>query len=106
MVSGIVGPVIIGREVGMPASTHTLDPDPALAWRLVGIPKAHRQAPAVVGDMEAVPDRVQAPDERAVFPSRQAWIRPSFGDAMEFALLAVTLAAIGWLHFELLALLW
>ena len=90
----------------MLASTHTLDLDPAVDWRLVGIPKARRRAPAVAGDMESVLDREPAPDERAVSRSRQAWIRSSPVDAIEFALLTVTLAAIGWLHFELLALFW
>jgi hypothetical protein len=90
----------------MLASTHTLHLDPAVDWRLVGIPKARRQASAVVGDRETVLDRERVPEERAVSATRQAWMRPSRCDAMEFALLAVTLAAVGWLHFELLALFW
>ncbi len=90
----------------MLASTHTLDLDRTVDWRLVGIPRARRRAPAAVGDLETVLDRERATDERAVSRPRHAWVRSSLRDAMELALFAVTVAAIGWLHFELLALLW
>ena len=90
----------------MRISTHTLDLDPAVDWHLVGIPKARWYAPAVVGRIDTLLEHERATNERAVSQSRRAQIRPTFGDAVEFALLAVTLAAIGWLHFELLAHLW
>ena len=90
----------------MRPSTHTLDLDPAVDWRLVVIPNARRTVPAVVGGIETLLDRERATDERAVARSLQAWIRPCPGDAMECALFTVTLAMIGWLHFELLALVW
>ena len=44
--------------------------------------------------------------ERTVSDSLGAQIRTRLGDAVEFAFLAVTLVAIGWLHFELVARLW
>lgn len=90
----------------MRTSTHTLDLDPAVDWRLEVIPNARRKAPAVVGGIEILLYRERATDERAVSRSRQARIRPGPGDAMEFALFTGTLAVIGWLHFELLALVW
>ena len=90
----------------MLASTHTLDLDPAVHWRLVGIPRADRQGPTVVGNIEKnLLDRECATDDGIVSRTFQARIRPNLGDAMDFALFAVTLAMIGCLQFELLALL-
>ena len=89
----------------MPASTHTLDLDPAVHWRLVGIPEARRQGPAVVGNSENLLDRECATDDGIVSRTFQTRIRPNLGDAMDFALFVVTLAMIGCLQFELLALL-
>ncbi len=88
------------------ASTHRLELDPAVSWRLVGIPKARRQASTVVGDPENVFDRECATGDGIVSRSYETRIQPGLGDAMEFALFALTLAAIGRLHVELLALFW
>ena len=90
----------------MRTSTQTLDLDLAADWRLVGIQKTHRQASGVVGDVETVLDRGLGRDKCAASRLDEAWVRPSLGDAMEFALFAVALAVIGWLHLELLALIW
>jgi len=84
------------------ASIHTLDPEPTGSWRLV--PKARRQGPNVAGKIQNALDRECATDD--VSRSLERRIRPSFGNAMEFALFAVTFAVAGWLHLELLALLW
>jgi hypothetical protein len=88
----------------MLASTPTLDLEPAVSWRLV--PKARRQGPTVAGNIQNTLHRECATGDVIVPRSLQPRIRPSYGDAMEFALFAVTFAVAGWLHFELLALLW
>ena len=90
----------------MLASTYTLDPDPAVTWRLVDIPKAPRQGSTVDGNSENMFDRESVTGDAILSQSFQARIRQNLGDAMQFALFAVTLAVIGWLHCELLALVW
>jgi len=88
----------------MLASTPTLDLETAVNWRLV--PKARRQGPTVAGNIPNALDRECATGDVIVPRSLQPRIQPNFGDAMEFALFAVNFAVIGWLHLELLALLW
>ena len=88
----------------MRASTHTLDLNRTVDWPLVVVSKVRQQAPAVVAGIEAESDRERATEEIA--GSCQASIQPDFGDATEFVLFAVTVAVIGWLHLELLALVW
>ena len=88
----------------MLASTHTLDLEPAVSWRLVL--KARRQGQTVTGNIQNALDRECATGDVIESRSLQPRIWPKFGDAMEFALFAVTFAVAGWLHFELLALLW
>ena len=86
------------------ASTHTLEFDPAVNWRLVGVRREvvlRREAPAVAPAVESPPDRAPALDMRAGARRRKEWIRPGFGDTIEFALFAVTLAAIGCLQLQL-----
>jgi hypothetical protein len=89
-------------EMDMRTSTPTLDLNPALVWRHGAVRKARRQAPAVAGPTEQVPAHDRATDEGRVSRSREVRSRPGIGVALEFALFAGTLAAVGWLHFELL----
>ena len=86
------------------ASTHTLELDPAVTWRLVGVRREvalRREAPAVVPVIEPPLDRMPASDMRAGAHPRREWIRPGVSDTIEFAMFAATLAAIGLLHLQL-----
>ena len=85
-------------------STHTLELDPAVAWRLVGVRREvalRREAPVTVPAIESPPDRTPSPEARAVARRHREWIRPGSGDAFEFAMFAATLAAIGLLQLQL-----
>ena len=88
----------------MRTSTHTLDLGSALDWRRAGCAQARRKAPAVVAGIDAVPEPERATDDRPASRSRLAGIRTGFGDALDFALFAVALAAVGRLQWELLVL--
>jgi hypothetical protein len=91
-------------EVGMQiASSHTLDLDPTVTWRLVGTRRRvarRREAPLVAPVVESPPDRITELEARAVDRRRREWIRPGIGAAFEFAMFAATLAAIGVLELQ------
>ena len=106
MLSRIVRHVIIRMEVGMQiASTHTLELDPAVTWRLVGVRREvalRREAPAViVPAAEPAIDPAPAHDARGATRARREWGRPGAGATLEFAMFAATLAAIGLLQLQL-----
>lgn len=85
-------------------STHNLELDPAVTWRLVGIRRdstLRREAPPVVPAVESSADRMPALDVRADARPHREWIGPGVGDAIEFAMFALTLAAIGYLQLHL-----
>jgi hypothetical protein len=120
MLSRIVGPVTIEMEVVMTASTHTLDPVPSVDWRIADIRKTRRPATVGDGSVESAADQEGARDRErespaaqrsahhghSVFRSRRRWIRAGAGGIAQSGLFVLTLATIGWLHVELLALVW
>jgi len=84
-------------------STHTLELDPTVSWRLVGVRRKvalRREAPVVVPAIESPPDRMPAAEARAGARRRREWVHPGFGDTFEFAMFAATLAAIGLLELQ------
>ncbi len=88
----------------MHASTHSLELDPAVTWRLVGIRKTApcRETPRVVEPVDLGATGETAITVPSAEPDRR---RPEIGDALELGCFVTTLAAIWLLQLGMFALL-